>query len=138
MGALTKCCLTQGLADDGAKLHIYDPKVTEAQITKDLSTPKFEWDHPSTYVPGVGVAPEALSFHEDAYSACEGAHAIAILTDWDEFKTLDYEKIYAGMNKPAFLFDGRNIVDHEALRTLGFIVYGLGKPLDAFIQRNYS
>ena len=84
------------------------------------------------------MAPEALSFHKDAYLACKGAHAIAILTDWDEFKTLDYEKIYAGMNKPAFLFDGRNIVDHVALRALGFIVYGLGKPLDAFIQRNYS
>jgi len=60
--------------------------------------------------------------------ATAGAHAIAILTEWDEFKTLDYEKIYEGMAKPAFVFDGRNIVDHAALRKIGFEVYAIGQP----------
>ena len=64
-----------------------------------------------------------------AYDACEGAHAIAILTEWDEFKTLDYQRIYEKMAKPAFVFDGRNIVDQAALRKIGFEVYSIGKPL---------
>ena len=65
----------------------------------------------------------------DAYSAAQGAHAIAIATEWDEFKTLDYKKIYDSMAKPAFLFDGRNIVDAAALREIGFTVYSIGKPV---------
>ena len=51
-----------------------------------------------------------------------------MLTEWDEFKTLDYQKIYDSMAKPAFLFDGRNICDHDALRKIGFDVYAIGKP----------
>jgi UDPglucose 6-dehydrogenase len=61
-----------------------------------------------------------------------------VLTEWDDFKTLDYEKIYASMMKPAFVFDGRNILDHAKLRSIGYVVYALGKPLDPFLQRNYS
>ena len=63
--------------------------------------------------PGLG---ELVVTSPDAYSAAQGAHAIAIATEWDEFKTLDYKKIYDSMAKPAFLFDGRNIVDAAALR----------------------
>lgn len=67
-----------------------------------------------------------------AVEAIEGAHAVAILTEWDEFKKLDWKAMLGKMQRPAFLFDGRNILDHEALRELGFIVFGLGKPLDPF------
>ena len=70
--------------------------------------------------------------------ACDDAHAIAVLTEWDEFKDLDFERIYAKMMKPAFVFDGRNILDHARLRSIGYIVYALGKPLDPFLQRNYT
>jgi UDPglucose 6-dehydrogenase len=69
-----------------------------------------------------------LEFVEDPYSAATGAHAIAVMTEWQIYKTLDWEKIYRSMEKPAFLFDGRNLVDHEALFKLGFNVYPLGKP----------
>lgn len=69
---------------------------------------------------------------ESAVEAITGAHAVAILTEWDEFKTLDWKALLGKMQRPAFVFDGRNILDHEALRELGFIVYGLGKPLDPF------
>ena len=58
------------------------------------------------------------------------------MTEWDEFKALDFAKIYASMVKPAFVFDGRNVLDHAALRELGFIVYGIGKPLDPFIKKD--
>ena len=70
--------------------------------------------------------------------ACEDAHGLAVLTEWDEFKTLDFEKIYNSMTKPAFVFDGRNILDHNKLRSIGFVVYALGKPLDPFLQRAYN
>ena len=77
---------------------------------------------------GKGVENPRLTIAKDAYEACAGAHAIAIVTEWDEFKTLDYAKIFAGMPKPAFLFDGRNIVDLDALRKIGFKASGIGKP----------
>lgn len=64
----------------------------------------------------------------NAIEAATGAHAIAVMTEWDEFTHYDYEKIYEVMSKPAFLFDGRNIVDHAALRRIGFEVYAIGKP----------
>lgn len=57
-----------------------------------------------------------------------------MITEWDEFASLDYERIYDSMSKPAFVFDGRNVLDHERLRGLGFIVYALGKPLEAFLR----
>jgi UDPglucose 6-dehydrogenase len=71
---------------------------------------------------------EAVVTATDAYSACDGAHAICILTEWDEFQTLDYKKIYDSMAKPAFLFDGRLVMNHKALREIGFEVHAIGKP----------
>jgi len=62
-----------------------------------------------------------------AYEATAGAHAIAIVTEWDEFKTLDYRKIFASMQQPAFIFDGRNILDLPKLAQIGFRVGGIGK-----------
>lgn len=73
---------------------------------------------------------------KDPYEACAGAHAICVLTEWDEFKLLDFPRLYDSMVKPAFVFDGRNILDHTALRELGFIVYALGKPLDPFLRKD--
>lgn len=51
------------------------------------------------------------------------AHAICVLTEWDAFKTYDYKAIFEKMTKPAFIFDGRNILNHDALREIGFIVF---------------
>ncbi len=69
-----------------------------------------------------------VEYVEDPYEAARNAHAVAILTEWDLFRTLSWEKIYDGMDKPAFLFDGRNILDHEKLYEIGFNVYPLGRP----------
>lgn len=69
-----------------------------------------------------------LSFAEDPYDAARGAHAIALLTDWREYRELDYERIHAGMAKPAFVFDGRNLLDAERLHAIGFNVYSIGRP----------
>jgi UDPglucose 6-dehydrogenase len=69
-----------------------------------------------------------IKFLNDPYKAAKGCDAIAIMTEWDIYRTLDYKKIYAAMNKPAFLFDGRNILDHQRCFNFGFNVYAIGKP----------
>jgi len=68
-----------------------------------------------------------IEYEEDPYKAADKAHAVAILTEWDLYKELDYEKIYNNMEKPSFIFDGRNILDHQKLFEIGFNVYPLGK-----------
>ena len=69
-----------------------------------------------------------ISFLEDPYEAASGCDAIAVMTEWDIYRDLDFEKIYRSMEKPAFVFDGRNILDHKKLFEIGFNVYPLGKP----------
>lgn len=67
-------------------------------------------------------------FEEDPYRAAAGAHAIAVLTEWDDYRDLDYRRIHASMEKPAFVFDGRNILDHQSLYEIGYSVFPIGKP----------
>ena len=71
---------------------------------------------------------EGVEFIEDPYQAVEGAHGIALITEWSLYKDLDYQKIFDKMEKPAFIFDGRNHLDHQALYEIGFNIYPLGKP----------
>ena len=82
------------------------------------------------------AATEQVKASDSALEAAKNAHAVAVLTEWDEFKTMDWKAVLDVMQRPAFVFDGRNILDHEHLRELGFIVYALGKPLDPFILGN--
>ncbi len=70
----------------------------------------------------------SVSYVEDPYMAAAGCHAIAIITEWDLYRNLDFEKIYGSMIKPAFIFDGRNILDHKRLFETGFNVFPIGKP----------
>jgi len=69
-----------------------------------------------------------IAFEADPYKAANEASAIVLITEWDEFKRLDYDMIYKKMRKPALIFDGRNILDHQTLFSLGFDVYPIGKP----------
>lgn len=71
---------------------------------------------------------EKISFIEDPYKAVEGCHAIAVLTEWDVYRNLDFLKIFNTMTKPASIFDGRNIIDHKRCFDIGFNVYPTGKP----------
>ena len=103
------------LLAERAHVSVYDPKVPAAEIKADTL--------------GQGVDNPLFTVAKDAYEACAGAHAIAIVTEWDEFRKLDYAKIFAAMPKPAFLFDGRNVTDLAALRKIGFRASGIGKPL---------
>ena len=70
---------------------------------------------------------ENVIFEKDPYEAAKDADAIALLTDWKFYKDLDFEKLHSLMRKPAFIFDGRNILDHEKIFNLGFEVYSVGK-----------
>lgn len=63
---------------------------------------------------------------EDPYEACDGAHAIAVLTEWDEFKDYDWHKIYSKCSNLRKIFDGRNVLDHKLLKEIGFQVNGIG------------
>jgi len=70
---------------------------------------------------------DRVTFEPDPYKAAKSAHAVALLTEWKEYQTLDYKKIFDSMEQPAFLFDGRNHLDHQALYDIGFNVYSIGK-----------
>ena len=92
---------------------MYDPKVPPAQIRSEL---------------GRGDGDDALlSVASSPYEAAAGAHAIAVVTEWDEFKSLDFQKIHASMAKPASIFDGRNILDLKRLSAIGFKAHAIGK-----------
>ena len=103
-----------------ANLEIYDPQVSMEQILVDLE-----------YV-GIDNARELAKAGKivkvnTVAEAADKAHALAILTEWDEFKEIDYKKVFDSMEKPACLFDGRNVVDRNAVKEIGFDVYTIGK-----------
>ena len=106
------------LISEQAGIAVYDPKVEDETVFRDLNylgTRNEEQNEKSVTV------------YQDPYRACHGAHAIAIMTEWDEFRSYDWQKIYESMKKPAFVFDGRNILDGEKLSKIGFVFQGIGK-----------
>ena len=109
--------IADDLLHEQAQIAVYDPKVEEDTIFKDLN-----------YLDSRAAEKnkEGVTAYQDPYEACKGAHAIAILTEWDEFKTYDWEKIYKNMKKPAFIFDGRNILDANQLKKIGFVFQAIG------------
>jgi len=76
----------------------------------------------------LGKLADKVIFEPDPYKAAEGAHAITVLTDWREYAKLDFARMFKSMTHPAFVFDGRNILDRKMLFELGFNVYAIGKP----------
>lgn len=106
------------LLEEEAYITVYDPKVSAEQIYADLN-----------YLGN--RSPEEnrrlVKVVNDPYEACSESHAVAVLTEWDEFKTYDWQKIYNNMYKPAFVFDGRNILDQFELEKIGLVYQGIGK-----------
>lgn len=105
------------LINEQAKISVYDPKVSKTKMLSDL-------DYLETR--GSQENNNAVNVFDNAYEACKDAHAIAVLTEWDEFTTYDWKKIYDSMHKPAFVFDGRNILDAKQLESIGFVYNGIG------------
>ena len=115
--------IIRSLLAERAVLNVYDPKVKREDFFWELKV-------------SCNITPEntpdlekLVTFQNDsAYKACDGAHALAVLTEWDEFTSLDYAAIFGKMTRPAFAFDGRNVLNHDELRSIGFDVYAIGKP----------
>jgi UDPglucose 6-dehydrogenase len=105
------------LIGENATIAVYDPKVSRKKVLADL-------DYLDTRAANEN-AESILSF-DNPYQACEGAHAVAILTEWDEFIGYDWQKIYDMMQKPAFVFDGRNILHASELEKIGFVYQAIG------------
>jgi UDPglucose 6-dehydrogenase len=105
------------LISEHAKIAVYDPKVSGKKVLADLDYLETRTSEKN----GEGVT----SF-DDPYEACQNAHAIAVLTEWDEFTQYDWQKIYDGMQKPAFVFDGRNVLNASELEAIGFVYHGIG------------
>lgn len=105
------------LINEQASIAVYDPKVTQERMLADLEYLQTRTQQANA---------DALKGCIDAYEACKDAHAIAILTEWDEFRDLDWQKIYDHMQKPAFVFDGRNLLDAKKMANLGFVYQSIG------------
>jgi UDPglucose 6-dehydrogenase len=106
------------LIDEHAYVHVYDPKVKPSRVYSDLNSIQTRSEvQNNTYV----------KVHSDPYEAINAAHAVAVLTEWDEFTALDWKRIYKSMSKPAFIFDGRNILDPNEMEAIGFVYQGIGK-----------
>ncbi len=109
--------VTDALLEEHADVVLSDPHALE----------NFRYD--------MGERADLVTYEKDPYQAARGAHAIAILTEWPQYIELDYQKIFDSMEQPAFIFDGRNILDHQKLFEIGFNVYPLGKPaLSHFVE----
>ena len=102
------------LLEEKGSLKVYDPQVTKDSILSFLGIT----DESSL---------ERLNFCDSAEDACAGTHAIAILTEWDEFKEIDYQKVLTTMLRPAHIFDGRNLLDLGKLKEIGYRAFGIGK-----------
>lgn len=102
--------IVRGLLDERAQVVLSDPRAL---------------DNARAALHDLG---DTVAFEPDPYAAADGAHALAVVTEWEEYRTLDYARILAGMHRPAFLFDGRNILDHRRLFEMGFNVVPIGKP----------
>jgi UDPglucose 6-dehydrogenase len=105
------------LINEQAQIAVYDPKVSRNKILVDLDTLETRTSEQNAIF---------ITSFDNAYEACKDAHAIAVLTEWDEFKNYDWQKIFDSMRKPAFVFDGRNILNKTVLEEIGFIYQSIG------------
>ena len=105
------------LIEEQATIKVYDPKVTGTQMLNDL-------DYLNTRSQKENAS--FLQTNADPYKTLEGAHAVAVLTEWDEFTSYNWQAIYDSMQKPAFVFDGRNILDKQKLEAIGFVYSAIG------------
>lgn len=121
----------KSLLNERANLHIYDPKVSSGQIVHDLKLIMNDaYESYTSYSENSEqskMVDERVTVETDPYEAVKDAHALVVLTEWDEFTAYDYQRIFDSMNKPAFLFDGRRILDIDALKAIGFDTYQIGR-----------
>ncbi|PCJ95901.1 MAG: UDP-glucose 6-dehydrogenase [Flavobacteriaceae bacterium] len=110
--------VADALLEEKAEIVVYDPKVKAKTIYGDL-------DYLNTRTPEENR--KLLTVVTDPIEATKDAHAVAIMTEWDEFKEYNWTDIYSNMLKPAFVFDGRRLLDKESMETKGFKYYKIGQ-----------
>jgi UDPglucose 6-dehydrogenase len=103
--------ISNNLLREGAKLSFYDPKVIEKQIFLEFEKSEYK---------------DNISVNDTPLKSAEGADAIIVLTEWEEFSSLDWQKMFNVMRKPAWVFDARAFLDTETLKNIGFKVWSLG------------
>jgi UDPglucose 6-dehydrogenase len=116
--------VAEHLIEDGAEVHVYDPKVSESKIKADML---YVWELKGLTEEKIKQKLAQIFVYTNQMEVVHEAHAVAVLTEWDEFVSYDWKAIYTNMYKPAFVFDGRNILDTEKLTSLGFQIKGIGK-----------
>ena len=116
--------VAERLIQDGAEIHVYDPKVSEERIKLDL---KELWKNKGIDINEINNKLSKIIVHKKVLSAIDSTHAIAVLTEWQEFNLFNWELFYNKVIKPAFIFDGRNILNLEKLNLIGYKVYSIGK-----------
>ena len=109
--------VADNLLHEQANISVFDPKVKEETIFSDLVYLNSRDEEENR---------KYLKVEEDAYKASKDAHAVAVMTEWDEFKDYDWQRIYDNMLKPAFIFDGRGILNGDKLEGIGFVYYKIG------------
>ncbi len=115
------------LLSEGAEIVVYDPKVSLARMQMDLQT---LWEFRGETETDINGKLAKLHSVDSAEVACTKAHALAVITEWDVFQTQNFETIYTQMEKPAFVFDGRKILNHNQLQSIGFSAYEIGKATE--------
>jgi UDPglucose 6-dehydrogenase len=114
------------LLHERARLAIYDPRVPEQQIRDDLIRSCTSMDGQVSDLDRQLIE-NNVTIVNDCYEAAEDAHAISVLTEWDEFQKLDFQRVFDSMQQPAFVFDGRNLLDRSKMTELGFEIHAIGK-----------
>ncbi len=111
------------LIEEGAKLAIHDPKADVQQISLELQTPRQETT--------AGFGPEgSWDYVDDVVDAVKGADAVLILTEWDQYRTLDWCHIATLMRAPAWVFDTRSVADSLKVKEAGLNLWRLGEGED--------
>ena len=113
--------VADNLLNEQAEIVVYDPKVSEKRIYEDLDYLKTRSTEENR---------KLLKVTKDYYEACKDSHGIAILTEWEEFTTYNWENIYSQMKKPAFIFDGRGVLNRNQMEKIGFVYYNIGSGIE--------
>ena len=112
------------LFQEHARIAITDPKALDNAKIDLADLIKSQTDCDSTdFAHRTGT----LAFESDPYKAAADADAVLVMTDWKLYPSLDWQKLYNAMRKPALVFDTRNCLESEKLAAIGFRVLNIGK-----------
>ena len=75
------------------------------------------------------ILPDSVNFFDDPYDAINGVQATIIMTEWNEFQSLDWKKVYKSMENPKIIFDGKNFLDQKLIQDLGFEYFAVGRKI---------